>query len=200
MCRRYIKLCKTVMEDFIVNPTLQYINCLLIAHSDFREKCFSFWSIYCWIFVRHICSSGATYVHKFCRFTIKMFPDNLHSSFLLGMSLQSYFFYSVLGHFANEILYSITSRLLPSSKVFLLGRFKPAKFFMIVTFEIAFVYDQTCIVFLTAFLLQYWHGAWRRGERQSVWARGTMFEPCRGCDTADLFHFDAYIKGPPLGP
>ena len=27
-----------------------------------------------------------------------------------------------------------------------------------------------------------------------------MFEPCRGCDTADLFHFDAYIEGPPWGP
>ena len=27
-----------------------------------------------------------------------------------------------------------------------------------------------------------------------------MFEPCRGCDTADLFHFDAYIERPPWGP
>ena len=26
-----------------------------------------------------------------------------------------------------------------------------------------------------------------------------MFEPCRGCDTADLFHFDAYIEGSPWG-
>ena len=26
-----------------------------------------------------------------------------------------------------------------------------------------------------------------------------MFETCRGCDTADLFHFDAYIEGPPWG-
>ena len=27
-----------------------------------------------------------------------------------------------------------------------------------------------------------------------------MFEPCRGCDTADVFLFDAYIEGPPWGP
>jgi len=27
-----------------------------------------------------------------------------------------------------------------------------------------------------------------------------MFESCRGCDTADLFHFDAYNEGPPWGP
>ena len=27
-----------------------------------------------------------------------------------------------------------------------------------------------------------------------------MFEPCRGCDIADLFHFDAYNEGAPWGP
>ena len=27
-----------------------------------------------------------------------------------------------------------------------------------------------------------------------------MFDPCRGCDTADLSHFEAYNEGPPLGP
>ena len=42
-------------------------------------------------------------------------------------------------------------------------------------------------------------GAWRRGERLRSKDWGPMFESCRGCDTADLFHFEAYNEGPPWG-
>ena len=48
--------------------------------------------------------------------------------------------------------------------------------------------------------LFHFNGAWRRGERPGSKDRGPMFESCRGCDTADLFHFDAYNEGPPWGP
>ena len=41
------------------------------------------------------------------------------------------------------------------------------------------------------------NGAWRRGECPGLKDRGTIFESCQGCDTADLFHFDAYNEGPP---
>ena len=61
-----------------------------------------------------------------------------------------------------------------------------------------------CVIYLICkvymHLIYRIYGAWRRGKRPSVQARGTMFEPYRGCATADLFHFDAYIEGPAWGP